>query len=169
MRIPPQIRRLGPPLRAFATGALALALVPVSAAPAGATGSLDCAIDDKAVTFDAQIVFSHGLPSGFTNERFELKLKGKGVPDDLRDLKLDAAALVHHWFRGRELKLHLYHERAEGRHGTVELVIETRTGPKDEDEGAFSGRYWLEVTDLPDGASEARTWSFKGKATCSAG
>lgn len=166
----PNLRRR-PRCSAACAGAVALVILGsvLGAAPAGATGSLDCAIDDKAVAFDAHIIFSHGLAAGFTNERFELTLKTKGAPDDLRQLKLDAAALVHHWFRGKELKLHLYHERPEGRHGTVELVIETRSGPKDDDEGAFAGRYWLEVTDLPDGASEAKTWTYKGKATCSAG
>lgn len=156
-----------------APGAAALLFAAVlsilGAAPAGATGSLDCAIDDKAVEFNAHIVFSHGLAAAFTNQQFELKLKAKGAPEDFKDLALDAAALTHHWFHGKELKLHLYHERTQGRHGSVELVIETREARKPEDEGSFAGTYRLEVSDLPEGQSEAKTWVYKGKAACSAG
>ncbi|MEP9348725.1 hypothetical protein [Xanthobacter sp. KR7-225] len=139
------------------------------APPAAASGTIDCQIDDKAVAFDAQIVFSHGLAGAFTNQRYELTLKAKGAPDDLRALELDAAALAHHWFHGAELKLHIYHERAAGRHGAVELVIETRQAGKADEEGAYAGRYRLDVSDLPDGARAAKTWTYRGKVACSAG
>lgn len=158
--------RRAPSAAVFVPAALGLAL---AAAPAAASGTISCEIDDKAVAFDAQIVFSHGLAGAFTNQRFELTLKAKGAPDDLRALELDAEALAHHWFHGRELKLHIYHERAAGRHGAVELVIETKQAAKADEEGAYAGRYRLEVSDLPDGASEAKSWTFKGKVACSAG
>ena len=70
-------RRSGAVGRAFLA---ALALV-IGAPAAHATGTLDCSIDDAAVSFAAQTAFSHGMGGSFNNFRAELEVKpaGKGT------------------------------------------------------------------------------------------
>lgn len=148
-------------------GAAAFLLMVGSISAAHATGSLSCTIVDKAVAFQADAVFSHGLGGSFSNFKAALELNGKGVPPDLARLEMDGAALVHHWFSDGEVRLHLYQERAEGAYGSVELVLKTKLSPKDET--LYTGRYTLEVATLPEGASEAVVERFKGKAECEAG
>lgn len=164
---PPPLKGRPAHRRASLGAGAALLAAMLAATPARATGSLTCTIADKVVAFEADAVFSHGLGGAFTGFSAHLAVTAKDLPEDLAKLDLDQAALVHHWFHGSELKLHLYSERAAGAHGAVELVLETRQSPKDET--LFQGRYVLEVSDLPPGASEAVTRTFKGVARCEAG
>lgn len=137
------------------------------AGAASATGSFDCTIDDARVAFDAQAAFSHGMGATFNNFHATLELKAKDAPPDFRKLELDSGALVHHWLTGRELRLHLYHERAEPPFASLELIVETR-GPGGDDTG-FAGRYRLKLF-VPgqDGARDLER-TFTGRAACSAG
>lgn len=145
-----------------------MALVCAAASPAAATGSFGCSADDKAVAFEAEAVFSYGLGEPFSNFRSRLSVKGKGAPAGLADLELDGQSLVHHWLHGTELKLRLYHERAEAPHGSVELVIETRRRPDDETD--YAGRYVLRVFEVGGTAgAEGKELIYKGKVTCSVG
>ena len=147
--------------------ALALAL----GAPAHATGTLDCSIDDAAVSFDAQTAFSHGMGGSFNAFRAVLEVKpagkgaAKGAPP-FGKVELDGEALVHHWFHRSEVRLHLYHDLPDPKAGSAELVIETRGKGKAAER--FAGRYVLTLTAIDaDGAQKTRT--LKGRATCSAG
>ncbi|MDI4658323.1 hypothetical protein [Xanthobacter autotrophicus] len=146
---------------------LPLALSVAGLSPAGATGSLNCSIDDKAIAFEAQAVFSHGLASDFSNFRAELNATAKDAPPAFAKVEMDGAALAHHWFHGNELRLHLYQERTEAPFGSLELVLRTRS--RDADETAFAGRYELRlfVAGVDGGKDFERT--YKGRATCSAG
>lgn len=157
-------RRSGTVWRVFGLAALALV---IGAPAAHATGTLDCSIDDAAVSFAAQTAFSHGMGGSFNNFRAELEVKpaGKGAPQ-FGKLELDGEALVHHWFHGHEVRLHLYRDLPDPKAGSVELVIETRSRGKDAE--SFAGRYVLTLTTVDaDGTEKTRT--LKGRATCSAG
>ncbi|WP_155982204.1 hypothetical protein [Xanthobacter sp. 126] len=157
-------RRSGAVGRVFGLAALALV---IGAPAAHATGTLDCSIDDAAVAFDAQTAFSYGMGGSFNNFRAVLEVKpaGKGGAP-FGKLELDGEALVHHWFHGNEVRLHLYHERPDARAGSAELLIETKSRGKEAE--SFAGRYVLTLTTVDaDGTEKTRT--LKGRATCSAG
>ena len=101
------------------------------------------------------------------NFRAELEVKpaGKGAAP-FGKLELDGEALVHHWFHGHEVRLHLYRDLPDPKAGSAELVIETRSRGKDAER--FAGRYVLTLTTVDaDGTEKTRT--LKGRATCSAG
>lgn len=155
-------RGAGDAVRRFIVGC-SLFMVPLQA---HATATLDCAADDKSVSFEAHSVVSHGLAEGFGNFSAVLSVKATGVPPDLAKLELDSAALAHHWLYRKELKLRLYHERAEGDHASVDMVIETRGKGED---GDFAGRYLLTIFQAgKDGASD-KPLTFRGRVTCSVG
>ena len=156
---------------AAACGLAALVLVLVLGAPAHATGTLDCSIDDAAVSFDAQTAFSHGMGGSFNNFRAVLEVKpdGKGAAkgaSPFGKVELDGEALVHHWFHGSEVRLHLYHELPDPKAGSAELVIETKGKGKEAE--SFAGRYVLTLIAL-DADGKEKTRTLKGRATCSAG
>ncbi|MFG1348268.1 hypothetical protein [Xanthobacter autotrophicus] len=146
---------------------LPLAFSLASLSPAGATGSLNCSIDDKAIAFEAQAVFSHGLAASFSNFRAELNATAKDAPPAFAKVEMDGSALAHHWFHGNELRLHLYQERTQAPFASLELVLRTRS--RDADETAFAGRYELRlfVAGVDGGKDFERT--YRGRATCSAG
>jgi len=155
-----------PAVLCMAVAASLLALL----GPAHATGNFLCEIDDPALTFTAESTFSHGLGERFTAFAGAGRVLLTEAPGDLADLKVDGNALVHHWFAGNELKLHLYREReGEAAHGYVELIVDTkRTG--EDDETAFVGTYSLVVHDM-GGATDGdgRTLKANGRASCSVG
>lgn len=147
--------------------AVAAVLLLAWAMPAGASGSLDCSIDDKAIAFDAQAVFSHGLAASISNFHAELNARGKDAPPAFAKVEMDGTALAHHWFQGNELRLHLYHERAETPFGSLELVLRTRS--RDKDETAFAGHYELKLFLAGVDGGKAFERTYRGRATCSAG
>lgn len=155
--------------RGFGVRALALAagLWFWGGGAAFATGSFDCTIDDARVRFDAQAAFSHGMGAAFNNFRATLELKAKDAPPEFRTVEMDGAALVHHWLKGRDLRLHLYHERAEPPFASLELVLETR-GPGGDDTG-FTGRYRLTVFVAGQNGARDIERTYAGRAACSAG
>lgn len=137
--------------------------------PAHATGNFLCEIDDPSLKFTAESTFSHGLGERFMNFGATGAVQLKDAAKDLADLKFDSEQLVHHWFAGDDLKLHIYREReGEAAHGYVELIVETKLKP--DDETVFEGTYKLEVYDTgkqKDG--EALKLEAEGKASCSVG
>lgn len=151
---------------AAAVGLAALALV-AGAPAARATGTLDCSIEDAAVSFTAQTAFSHGMGGSFNNFRAELEVKpaGKGA-SPFGKLELDGEALVHHWFKDNEVRLHLYRDLPDPKAGSAELVIETKGRGKEAE--SFAGRYVLTLN-TADGDGKEKTRTLKGRATCSAG
>lgn len=152
-------------------GAIAFgALVATVLAPQGAhaTGTLDCSIDDAAVAFDAQTAFSYGMGGSFNNFRAVLELKpaGKGASPAFGKVELDGEALVHHWFHGKEVRLHFYYEAPDPKAASAELVIETKSRGAEAE--SFAGRYVLTLT-MVEADGKAKTRTLKGRATCSAG
>ncbi len=153
---------MGKRMRAPAAAALITLL---AAAPAGATGSLDCEIADKTLTFNAATAFSYSI-GGFNNFRGAIELRAKDVPADLAKFEFDNEALLHHWFGGKELKLEVYREREGSPHGTLRLVVETRRVAGSD--GAYRGTYVLTLFTVPEGGGDGRSRTFKGKVECSA-
>ncbi|MFG1246289.1 hypothetical protein [Xanthobacter flavus] len=151
---------------AAVVGLAALALV-AGAPAAWATGTLDCSIEDAAVSFTAQTAFSHGMGGSFNNFRAELEVKPAGKSaSPFGKLELDGEALVHHWFKDNEVRLHLYRDLPDPKAGSAELVIETKGRGKEAE--SFAGRYVLTLATVDaDGTEKTRT--LKGRATCSAG
>lgn len=145
--------------------AFAAALLAAGAAPASASGSFGCTVDDAAVAFTAEGVFSHGMGEVFSNFRAELTLKPKGQAKAVGPLALDGEALAHHWMSGGELKLRLYHEAAGESQASIDLVVETRRRPSDET--TFTGRYRLTLSGA--GAADGKERVLKGRITCSVG
>lgn len=156
------------PRRTHTQRALMTSLAMLAASHAAhATGSFQCEIDDAAVKFTGESAFSTGLGAGFLGFAGALELRAKEAPNGLSDLKLGPAELVHHWFAGDELKLHLYREReGDAPHGYIELIVETKRTPDDETQ--FAGTYSLRSYDTAVMKNdEAQTLSHDGKATCS--
>jgi hypothetical protein len=137
--------------------------------PAYATGNFLCEIDDQSLKFTAESAFSHGLGERFMNFGATGTVLLNEAAKDLADLKFDGERLVHHWFAGDNLNLHLYREReGEAAHGYVELIVETKVKP--DDETVFEGTYKLQVYDTgTEKDGEALTLKAEGKVSCSVG
>ena len=146
--------------------AVVFAAAVLGACPAAASGSLDCQAEDKAVDLAIHAVFSHGLGAQFSNVQAELTLKAKAAAAaGPAKITFDAEQLVHHWFLGRDLKLMLYRDNAEGEPGgSVQVVVEARRSGG-EDETGYAGRYEIQV----QAAANDKPVILKGKASCSAG
>lgn len=149
--------------------AAALSLLMLPASTAFASGSLDCSIDDKAVSMSVEGIFSHGLGEALMSLNGTLELRGAGAPDALRKAEIERSHAVQYWLHGQELRLRLYGEKdAGGVNSSFDLAITTRSKSKDAPE--FSGTYVLVVTHFDAKAGpEAKTSRSTGKASCSAG
>lgn len=136
---------------------------------AHASGSFSCEVEDKSLKFSSEAMFSHGLGEQFTSFKGTLGALLKDAPKDFAESELTDEHLVHHWFYGKALKLHIYRERpGEGHHGYVELIVETKQSPKDETD--YSGSYELIVYYLAPGTeADWKTLKAKGKVSCSVG
>lgn len=137
-------------------------------APAAhATGNFVCTVEDESLKFSAESTFSHGLGEQFMGFGATGTVLLADAPKDFVDLKFAEDNLVHHWFAGSDLRLHLYRERS-GPHGYVELILETTQSG--DDETVFEGTYKLilyDMTDARDG--EGKRLEAEGKASCSVG
>jgi hypothetical protein len=149
-------------------GALGLVVLLAGTLPAHATGNFLCEIDDPSLKFTAESAFSHGLGEAFLGFKANLEVRLEDAPKDWASLDIDSAGLVHHWFAGGDLNLHIYRER-EGNapHGYVELIVTTEQNARDDDETAFDGTYELTVYEAAE--PENKTWTAKGKVSCSVG
>ncbi|MEJ1160718.1 hypothetical protein [Prosthecomicrobium sp. N25] len=153
-------------LRLLFPRALLLCIALLAPGAANATGSLDCSIEDRAVAFSLTAVFGHGLGSPISNLQASLALKAKDAPAGPPEVSFGSEHLVHSWLRGREIRLHLYREPAEGERGpALELVIETRGSGSDAD--SATGRYEMTASRVENGQEKTRI--YKGKARCGAG
>lgn len=150
-------------------GLLALVSIISIVNNAAASGSFNCEADDRSLKFSAEAMFSHGLGEQFTGFKGTLGALLKDAPADFANVELESAHLVHHWFHGKALKLHIYRERTgESPHGYVELVVETKQSSKDET--SYSGTYELIVYFLaPRTEADWKTLKAKGKVSCSVG
>lgn len=137
--------------------------------PAGATASLSCSAQDRAVSFAVEAVVSHGVGEVVTGFRGEAILRLKGIPDGFRPQVFESGNLTQAWIRGRDVKIRIYRDGPEsGPRASVELVIETRGAGGDATD--FRGTYELSVEHLAaSSGAEARTAKARGKAACSLG
>lgn len=145
----------------------ALAALIAGAAPAAATATLSCAVDDRALTLDVQASVAHGMGEALSGFRGEIRVRLKGAPRDFGTLLLEPEHLTQSWIHGRDVRLRLYRDRGEGAHGSVELVLETRSTGGD---SSFVGRYALTVDhQRQPGDGAVATLKARGRATCSLG
>ena len=144
-----------------------IAVLLASTQTAFATGGFSCSIDDKAVRFETMAVVSHGLGEQIPQIKAELEIRADGTPDDLRKLDL-SESVTQKWYYDGDLKLRFYRERdGDKTHGYVELVLQARR-KKGDDETSYRGNYVLTVYDLSSAsASDGKTTTRRGRATCS--
>lgn len=144
---------------------LAILFSVFAGAPARATANLDCEIEDKSLK-GAISALMGSLP-GLLQVRSEFDILVAGIPDDFRKISLAGEDLPHSWVHGKELKLHAYKEREGERFASFELVVETKMTS---DPNQYRGAYELKVSFLPrKGASESKTVTVRGRASCSLG
>jgi hypothetical protein len=150
-------------------GLLALACTITAASSAHASGSFLCEAKDRSLAFTAEAMVSHELGEQFTNFKGSISALIQGAPQDFAGVDLDSSNLVHHWFYGKSLKLHVYRERpGNGLHGYMELIIDAKQSPKNE--AQFFGNYELTVYEMTTlNAMDAKTLKAKGPISCSVG
>lgn len=148
-------------------GALALVAV-VSAAPASATASLSCSIDDKSLKLEVTGIASHGFGEVLTNFDGTAEVRLRGGPDALKSLMLERSSVTQYWLDGPLFKLRLYSETSGSSHSSVEIVIEARRYGRDETD--YPGTYRLEFVSAGSGSGPSTTpVRAKGKVSCSVG
>lgn len=148
--------------------ALLTLLLLFGAGPALATSGLSCAFKDGNMALEAEGTISRGVGEGFISFGGKLDVLAKNVPDDLRKVALELEHLTQRWLYAKDLKLRLYRERpGSGLHGYVELVVEAKQTPRDEDQ--YRGTYALTVHHIPAEGADGKTITLRGRATCSVG
>ncbi len=154
-------------MRSVVAPAALLAATLAGAAPAAATATLSCAVDDRAVALDVQASVAYGMGEALSGFRGEIRVRLKGAPADFGTLVLEPEHLTQSWIHGRDVRLRLYRERGEAPHGAVELVLETRSQGSDT---SFVGRYALTVDhQRQPGDGAVTTLKARGRAACSLG
>ena len=143
--------------------------VAVAGSPAWASGGFSCTVEDKALKASVEGAYSRGVGEGVINFGGRIEVLAKAAPEDFRSIELEREHLTQTWIHGRDLKLRMYRERqGSAPHGYVDLVVETRQSPKDELE--YAGTFALTVFHVvSEKDSEGKTFTVRGKATCSAG
>jgi hypothetical protein len=141
-------------------------LLSFEASPAAwATGGFSCEVKDKSVEFDVSGAMSRGMAAAILEPRGTIRLKLKGVPEDMRSFDL-SQSLVHHWTFDRSLNLDYYVEREGDKpFGHVELIIQTRIRGDDD---SARGRYIVRIytTDPPHDKGDGKTLEIKGRVSC---
>lgn len=142
-------------------------LLAAAAAPAFASGGLDCSAEDRKVKLSVSSGVTRGMGGPTFNFHAELELRGKTFAEDLSKLSFDGGNRPQYWLDGKELRLLLYKEReADKPFGSVEVEIRTRAAG-DPDEGTYKGSYSIAVYDGgEDGTGEDKTATFTGKVNC---
>jgi hypothetical protein len=152
---------------AVAIAALTLTALVSDIAPAFASGGFWCSAEDKSIKLSVQGGLTRGTGALF-NLRGELKVLLADVPADFRTLKINGRDLIQRWLDEHESKLLLYRERARTPFGSINLLVDTKRKP-DEDEDSFTGTYVLTVSYMKNPKdSEATNVEARGEATCSA-
>lgn len=141
-------------------------LLVAAAAPARATGSLDCKIDDNAVKLTASAIIPHGMGSPTLDFKADLMVSDQAIAEDLRIVSFDAGNRPQYWNDGEEVRMVLYKERTgAGPFGSVELSIRTRA-PDGDDSIVQSGIFKLSIFDAATGGN-GDTKEITGAVTCS--
>jgi hypothetical protein len=123
--------------------------------PAMASGSGGCRVDDKSLSVDVGLVVgTEGISS---LQRWELRVRAKGLRDTLREIKHDEVEIRESWLSDYGFNLRLDLKDAE-------LLIETRRSKRFDDRResfpiTYRGFYLLVV------GGDARS-TLKGEAEC---
>jgi len=144
---------------------IAAAILLLASAPAQASGGLWCDASDKSATIAINSGATHGLGGPLFNFAATVGVLDPSVPADLRSTSFETAHVPQYWLDASELRLLLYRERAaEKQHGYVELTVLAKA----DDEGAYNGRYTLQLFDADGSSPEGRSWKFEGPIGCGA-
>ncbi|HET9458557.1 MAG TPA: hypothetical protein VFO51_01055 [Sphingomicrobium sp.] len=144
---------------------IAAAALFLDSGQAQASGGLWCDASDKAATIAINSGVTRGLGGPLFNFAGTVGVLDPSVPADLRTTLFETAHVPQYWLDGSELRLLLYRERAGNKaHGYVELTIIAKAG----DDGAYEGRYTLDLFDAQGASSEGMSWKFEGAISCGA-
>jgi hypothetical protein len=135
-----------------------------AAIPAGATGNLDCTIDDANLSFElsANTGREHGTIVNLLGA--ELILKDAGLARLGREFKMAREHIIQQWFLLRELRIGINIDTDKG--SLLLAITGQRSRSKPEQiEDRYSGRYVLTAS-FPDGSTRRVAGRIKG---CSAG
>ena len=144
---------------------LAGLIVSASALPAAATGTLECEIKDKSVSFSLHAGMTRGMGSPTFSLKGEMEVRDKGVAPDLRTIGFANEDRPQYWMNSKELRMVLYTERNTDRpFASVELELLTKAAG---DDGSYGGSYKLTIHDMSTGGGEGKTTTLRGKVGCS--
>ena len=146
---------------------IALLILPLSFSPTAAlaSGTLSCTIEHPSLEMNFEGVVGHGLGEQLTEVRGETTIKSPMITSDLKAMTLAREDVTQFWFYGRDLKLRLYRDSTKEPGESLELTLEG-TG-KGDDGMSYSSVFKATLSKLEAGATEAKTLTIKGKATCS--
>lgn len=127
----------------------------LAAAPASATGTLNCNARDANLAFEARAVISRGLGSGWSRFSADLTVKAKGFPGSLTRFQFAQDQLVHSWLRGSDIRMVLYAETTDdGIHRWIEVIVQ-------------QARYKILVFASDDQALGGKPIILRGRIQCS--
>lgn len=135
------------------------------AAPAAASGGLDCSIEDKSVRFTLNSGVTRGMGSPTFNLKGKLEILEGVVAEDFRTIAFDGGDRPQYWLDDKDLRLLFYKERL-GDKPFGSVALEIRTKPVGEEgDGTYEGTYELQIYDASindNGGDKAA----KGKVSC---
>ncbi|MDB5529628.1 MAG: hypothetical protein JWR51_2731 [Devosia sp.] len=141
------------------TIALSALVLLAGIAPAAATGTLSCSVQDQHVAFDIMGVVPHGSGDPVLQLRTELRAGLDGPASDQPVVVFTDAMLTQYWYDENLLNLRFYTEDNSGAFSSSELLITTHADA--EQDGFFPGHYHVSL--YRDGPVE-----IDGDVTCSA-
>jgi hypothetical protein len=135
---------------------LSLAAAPalVAAVPAGATGSLTCAADDRNLSFDLLGNIGSGDGGAIQLIRGEIKLKAVRGKFDAREFKVAPEHIAGQWNFGKELRIGIAPESVDD-FSVLLAIIAMRAKSGDSGLDRYRGEYVLKVQG-PKGESVLR-------------
>lgn len=145
-------------------------LAVLASQPALASGGVHCSADAGGVTFDVGGGVTHGMGGPLFSFEGEVAVTGDGIAADLGKTAFAREHVAQYWLDGEDLRLLLYREREGDKpHGYVELTIQTKARPGDDNEGFYDGRYDLTVFDMTnENGGEGVMVKREGEVVCSA-
>lgn len=143
---------------------LASLLVSASALSAAAAGTLQCSIQDEAVSHNLHAGMTRGMGYPTFSLKGELDVRDKKVAPDLHKVSFADLDRPQYWMNGKELRMMLYTEFNTNRpFASVELELLTKAA---EDDGTYEGTYTLTIHDMSTGGGEGTTTTLRGKTSC---
>ena len=147
-------------------GCVACAAVLLASSPALASVALSCSIADKMLDLTLEGTISRGVGEGLISVKGEAKANIEMLSGELRAFTFERGEITQYWLGGQNLKLRLYRETAVEPHETLDIVIDVRS-KGDPDAVDYKGSYSASASSMAGvAAGEAKTVTFKGRASC---